>query len=79
MTVPDIDFDLIIIGAGTAGCVLANRLSEHNELQILLLEAGANRNEDHRVKCPGASRAVMGDPEFDWQFVSEPQVIFCQA
>jgi hypothetical protein len=42
--------------------------------QLPRSEAGANLNEDPRVKCPGASRSLLGDPDFDWQFESEPQV-----
>lgn len=70
----DMSFDVIIIATGTAVCVLANRLSEADGIRILILEAGANLNEDPLLKCPGASRSLLGDPKFDWQFVSEPQV-----
>jgi choline dehydrogenase len=71
---PDV-YDIFIVGAGTAGCVLANRLAEDPNLTVLLLGAGENKNEDARVKIPALSGLLMEDPEFDWKYPSEPQVV----
>ncbi|RMZ02909.1 hypothetical protein D0860_07024 [Hortaea werneckii] len=67
------DYDLIIVGAGTAGCVIANRLSEDPNLSILVLEAGEDRSNDEQVYAPGLAGSALGDSHFDWQYVSQPE------
>ncbi|CAG8956652.1 hypothetical protein HYFRA_00011963 [Hymenoscyphus fraxineus] len=66
-------YDIVIVGAGTAGCVLANRLTEVPEFSVLLMEAGEDKNEDARIKIPALSGQLFGNDEFDWKYLSEPQ------
>jgi choline dehydrogenase-like flavoprotein len=65
-------FDYIVIGAGTAGCVLAARLSENAAHSVCLIEAG--RSEQHPyIRIPAAVRAAIMSPRFGWGLMTTPQ------
>ena len=70
MTTPT--FDYIIVGAGSAGCVLANRLSADANTRVLLLEAGGSDNHVYLRMPLGFLRALF-DPRFIWNYNSEPE------
>ena len=63
-------FDYIIVGAGTAGCVLANRLSQDPNCQILLLEAGG-RDDYFWIDIPVGYLYTIGNPRTDWCYQTE--------
>ena len=66
------DFDYVIVGAGSAGCVLANRLSEDPETRVLLLEYGGS-DRSIFIQMPTALSIPMNTKRFAWQFHSEPE------
>ncbi len=65
------NYDYIIIGAGSAGCVLANRLSEDAKTNVLLLEAGAP-DKKQEIHIPAAFSKLFKS-EVDWNYETEPQ------
>ncbi len=67
-------YDYIIIGAGSAGCVLANRLSEDPSNKVLLLEAGPNDHSlDFRLHMPAALTYPLQSKYYNWWYDSEPE------
>ena len=66
------EFDYIIVGAGSAGCVLANRLSADPSKRVLLLEAGGNDNWIW-FHIPVGYLFAIGNPRADWMFKTEPE------
>jgi len=66
------DFDYIIVGGGSAGCVLANRLTESGLFNVCLLKAGTDNNSI-LVNTPGAFSAFMFLKKFNWSFNAKPE------
>ena len=67
----DTDFDYIIVGAGTAGCLLANRLSANASHRVLLIEAG-RKDDYHWVHIPVGYLYCIGNPRTDWLYQTQP-------
>ncbi|QNA87248.1 choline dehydrogenase [Massilia sp. Dwa41.01b] len=65
------EYDYIIVGAGTAGCVLANRLTRDRDINVLLIEAGA-RDDYLWIHIPVGYLHCIGNPRTDWLFNTEP-------
>jgi choline dehydrogenase len=66
------DFDYIVVGAGTAGCIVANRLSADSKNRVLILEAGGNDNWIW-FHIPVGYLFAIGNPRSDWMFRTEPE------
>jgi choline dehydrogenase len=66
------EYDYIILGAGSAGCVLANRLSESGAFSVLVVEAGP-MDDKLLIHMPAGVHSVYRDPSINWNYQSEPE------
>jgi choline dehydrogenase len=69
---PTEDFDYVIVGAGSAGCVLANQLTEDGRHSVLVLEVGGS-DRSIFVQMPSALSIPMGMERYDWRYYTEPE------
>jgi choline dehydrogenase len=69
---PTETFDYVIVGAGSSGCVLANRLTEDGARTVLVLEVGGG-DRSILVQMPSALSIPMGMEKYDWRYYSEPE------
>jgi choline dehydrogenase len=65
-------FDYIIVGAGSAGCVLANRLSENGKYTVLVLEAGGS-DQKFWIQTPIGYGKTFFDPKVNWMYQTEKE------
>ena len=66
------EFDYVVVGAGSAGCVLADRLTEDGKHSVLVLEYGGS-DKSVLIQMPSALSMPMNMPKYDWGFTTEPE------
>ena len=73
MSLEKVEWDYIVLGAGTAGCVLANRLASSKRNKVLVLEAG-HIDKSIKIKIPALQPLAFGRKNFDWCYKAEPDM-----
>ena len=72
MAARDIEADYVVIGAGSAGCVLASRLSEDGGARVVLLEAGP-RDWHPMIHVPAGVLKLLYNPRVNWNYATDPE------
>ncbi len=66
-------YDFVVVGAGSSGCVLANRLTENGKYTVLLLEAGPSDKANPLIHMPAGMAGLMHSRQYNWRFWTTPQ------